>query len=240
MKKISSTFLLIFCFSIINISCSNDKETKIGELINWPEGTSVYAPYTIGSTFKYEVSIVNPTAGQPPIIDFFTYTVTKDTLIDGLKFKKLDSNNKPIAGNYYCHYDQITGERTEINLNANFAGVAIAKLKENTIRVKEEVNATWNGGFTGFLPSVTSPINGTINYKILKRDFVKNVLSKDYYGSFEIEQVFSLTIPGIGDQAVQVNNFYAKNAGVIQRDFPSDGSFGIYNYKLKESNIIKN
>jgi hypothetical protein len=230
----------IFISVLFLLGACTKKNTDFTEPYKWSNGTSVYAPYTLGSTFKYEISIVNPTPGQPPIIDSFTYTVTKDTLINGLKCRKLESNNPFVAGDYFCNYEPVSGVRTEINLNADF-GLRIPVLTEKTLRVKENKGFEWGGTFSGTYPSSSTIINGSIAYKLVNRDFSKTVLAKVFADVFEVEQIFSLPAGGgFPSNSLKINNFYAKDFGVIQRDFPADGSFGIYNYKLKQAKIIKN
>lgn len=209
------------------LSCKKKNDDVVPVFV-WPDGTGEYAPYTYGSTFVYEVR-----TNSPASIDSFTYTVAKDTLIDGLKFYKLQSSKPNLAGHLYCRY--ANGVRTEINYDSELAGgLNMPAIKATVLKINEAVNATWNNTLNITIPGLPNPVPVTFAYTLLQKGITKNVLQKDYPETLEVKSVTSITgILGMPPISFTANNFYGKNQGLVQQE-DSDGSI-----KLKRSNIIK-
>jgi hypothetical protein len=229
------SFLSIILFS----SCEKEDEPIRQIAFTWPEGTSDYAPYTVGSTFAYELKTVNPNK-----TDSFNLTVAKDTVISGLKYYKLVSNKPEIQPTYFVNYSN--GNLTEITYNLDYLGlgaIIVPVVTETTLKENLFVNDTWNEGMIVTYP--TSPTTGinlnvTFAHKMTQKNYTKRVLDVDYISTIAVEEVISTIIPpnfpwppGVPITS-QFDNFYSKGAGLIQRDISTGSTL-----KLKRYNIIK-
>jgi hypothetical protein len=222
--------LILLFVPVVVLFAACKKKNNDDPGFQWPEGTGEYAPYTNGSTFTYEIS-----STAPPSVDSFTYRVTKDTLIDGLRYRKLESDRPLLASTFYCHYSN--GVRTEITYNGNFNGVSIPTLKQTVLKANDAVNASWNEVLNLTVPGVPFAIPVTFTYTIIQKQFTKNVLGRDYSNSIHVRQVASIpNLPGIPPnipRSVTLDNFYASGQGQIQRDAPNT------TFRLKRSNVVR-
>jgi hypothetical protein len=223
------SLLLVILFSACKKSTTEEPApAPVG--FQWPAGTSDYAPYTNGSTFTFETS-----TGTPAVIDSFTYTVAKDTPINGLTFRKLVSNKPALASTYYANYN--AGVNTEITYNFNFQGFTIPQLTQTVLKETVAVNGTWTEPLTLNIPGVPIPVTVTFTHTMLQKDITKNILAKDYPNTFEVKQVISIdpalaALAGI-PASVTINNFYSKAVGRVQRE-ATNGTV-----KIKRFNVIK-
>lgn len=220
---------------VVLTSCQKEFEPHFNFEPTWPEGTGEYAPYTVGSTFKYEsVNLVNATT------DYFTYTVTKDTTINNLKYYKLVSD-KPAVGpspTYFVNYSD--GYLTELTYDLNFLGaITIPVLSENTFRLNEPLNATWHEDLPP-LSFMGIPVTVNFDYTVLQKDYTKPVLTNNFAYTTNVKELAHIRLgngmplpPGISDVIVY-DNFYAKGAGLVERDI----SLGT-TQKLKEFSIVR-
>ncbi len=200
----------------------------------WPEGTSDYAPYTIGSTFTFEISNI-----ASPAIDSFTYVVTKDSIINGFRYYKLESN-KPKAGpTYFANYTN--GNLTEITYNLDYLGLGVITVPyvlETTLKDYVSVNDTWLESLVVNYAGVN--LNVTFAHTMLQKNYTKSILSKDFSNTISVRQVISTIIPPgfpwppTVPTTSQFDNHYSKGAGLVQRDI-SDGT----SLKLKKFTIVK-
>jgi hypothetical protein len=236
MKKIFFySFLSIVLFS----SCEKEDTPVVPTNFIWPEGTSDFAPYTIGSIFAYEIKTTNPAK-----TDSFSLTVAKDTTINNFRYYKLVSSKPAIQPTYFVNYSN--GNLTEITYNLDYLGlgaIIVPVVMETTLKENVAVNDTWNEGMIVTYP--TSPTTGvnlnvTFSHKMVQKNYAKRVLDKDYTNTIAVEQVISTIIPPNFPWppnvpiTSQFDNFYANGAGLIQRNV-SDGTV----IKLKSYNIIK-
>jgi hypothetical protein len=232
----------IFFYSLLSmfILSACQKEMTAPEVptpFQWPQGTGDFAPYTIGSSFTYEYTSVSPAVN-----DSFTLTVTKDTTISNLKYYKLTSSRPDLSPTYFVNYNN--GNVTEITYNLNFLGlITIDSIAENTLKENEIVNATWNDDDVNLLYSTTVgpiPVNVNFMHTLLQKNFVKEVLGKDHANTIALKEIVKINLPaGVplpagAPSTIQYDNFYAKGAGLIQRNT----SIGT-TQKLKRSTIIK-
>lgn len=206
-------------FLIVFTSCQKEVEPIINFETQWPEGTSDYAPYTVGSTFTYEAK-----SWSPASTDSFTYTVTKDTSINNLKYYKLESD-KPTVGpspTYFVNYT--SGNLTEVTYNLNFLGaITIPVLSENTLRINEPVNGTWNET----LPPLSYsgiPVLVDFIYTVMQKDYTKQVLDNNFANCTYVKEVTNIRLaggiplpPGF-PSTIQYDNYYAKGVGLVERD----------------------
>ncbi len=223
--------LIMLCsITVLSIACKKKKTDDTPAAYQYPEGTGPYAPYTLGSTFVFESQTTTPAA-----TDSFTYTVTKDTTIDGAKYKKIESSKPNLATTYYCNYSN--GLRTEITYNGNFGGVSVPTVKQVVLKDNVPVNTTWQETLNITIPAIPIPIPVTFNYSIPQKDFTKTVLAKDYANCIQSKQIGSLpaTIPlPVGTpSSVTIDYYFAKDIGLIQRDLTN------ITIKLKRANVIK-
>ncbi len=226
MKKL---LFITLSFCLIFASCKKKTdETPAG--FQWLEGTGPYAPYTLGSTFVYETQATTPVA-----IDSFTYTVTKDTTIDGAKYKKIESNKPALASGFYCNYSN--GIRTEITYNSAIAGINIPTIKQIVLKDNVAVSSNWMETLNVTVPTFPLAIPVTFNYTVQQKDYTKNILSKDYAKTIFVKQVASLPsgipLPPGTPSSITVDNFFADGFGIVERDLPNTA------IKLKRANVIK-
>jgi hypothetical protein len=229
-------FLFFIAVILILVSCKK-KKSETTTSFQWPDGTGEYAPYTMGSTFTFET---NSATG----IDSFTYTVKKDTVIDGLKCMKLESNKPLLASNLFVNYGN--GVRTEFSINGNFNGIALpSPLKQEVLKEATAINGTWSSVVNINVPAMppTIPIPLTIpvnfNYTMMQKDIVKNILSKDYSGTYAVKLIGSLPaniaalLPAGTPSSMQVDAFYSKGVGLSQRVTTANTA------SIKRYNVIK-
>jgi hypothetical protein len=228
MKQI---FLVLSICTIIFSACKKNNDEEIIPAptgFQWPAGTSDYAPHTNGSTFTFEI-----VSGTPSVTDSFTYTVIKDTLIGGATYRKLESNKPALGPTYYANYN--AGVITNITYNLSFQGFTLPTVKQTVLKDNVAVNNTWNETLDVTVSGITVPIS--FSYTIVQKDFVKNILSKDYASTIYAKQIVGipaniallLNIPA----TTQVDNYFAKGVGLVQKDATGN------NLKIKRYNIIK-
>ncbi len=231
MKKI---FLFPIAFVAIFSACkkkSVDDTPPPATVFSWPAGTSDYAPTTVNSTFTYETS-----SGTPAVIDSFTYTVTKDTTISGAKYYKLVSNKPDDAPTYFSNYN--AGVITNVLLNVDFqAGVIIPIVTQTVLKDNVAVNATWNDALVVTFSGI--PVNIAFVNTLLQKDYTKTVLAKNYTSAITVKQLVNISLPGgiplpAGIPAsTQIDNYFAKGVGLIQKDVNGDTQ------KIKRYNVVK-
>jgi hypothetical protein len=232
--------LLLFSLLSMLLFSACQKELTANEppiAFQWPQGTSDFAPYTIGSSFTYAYTSISPSVN-----DSFTLTVTKDTTIDNLKYYKLTSSRPELSPSYFVNYNN--GSITEITYNLNFLGfITVPVLSENTLKENETVNATWNDDDVDLLYSTsagTIPVNVNFMHTLLQKDFVKEVLNKNYTNTIAVKEIVKINLPlGVpfppgAPSSIQYDNFYAKGVGLVLRNT----SIGT-TQKLKYANVIK-
>jgi hypothetical protein len=224
--------LFLYAFlSVILFSCADEDAGR--PPFEWPAGTSDYAPYTVGSSFTYQLT------SATGAVDSFTLTVAKDTVIDGLKFYKLVSNKPALSPTYFANYNN--GDLTEITYNLNYLGlgiISVPKVTETTLKSSKVANDTWIENlivnYAGYDLSVI------FTHTLLQKNYTKKVLNTDFANTIAVKEVIStivppgFTWPPAVPSTSQFDNFYAQGAGLIQRDI-SDGS----SQKLKVFNIVK-
>lgn len=235
MKKL---FFYSFLAMLVFSACQ--KEMTAPEVpipFQWPQGTSDYAPYTIGSSFTYEYISVSPAVN-----DSFTLTVTKDTTIHNLKYYKLASSRPELSPTYFVNYNN--GNITEITYNLNFLGfITLDSITENTLKENENENATWHDKDIDLMYSTAAgsiPVNVNFMHTLAQKNYVKEVLTKSYANTIAVKEIVKINLPlGVpfppgAPSTIQYDNFYAKAVGLVQRNV----SIGT-TQKLKHSNVIK-
>jgi hypothetical protein len=228
MKQI---FFALAFSTIILSACKKNNDEEIVPApagFQWPAGTSDYTPYTNGSTFTFEI-----VSGTPSVTDSFTYTVTKDTLIGGATYRKLESNKPTLGPTYYANYN--AGVVTNITYNLNFQGFTLPTVKQTVLKDNVPVNNTWTESLDVTVSGITVPVSFT--YTLVQKDFVKNILSKDYASTIYAKQIIGIpaniaTILGIPANT-QIDNYFAKGVGLVQKDATGN------NTKIKRYNIVK-
>jgi hypothetical protein len=233
------SFLSIILFS----SCRREETPINPTAFQWPEGTSDYAPYTIGSTFAYELTTISPAK-----TDSFSLTVAKDTIINNFKYYKLVSSKPQVQPTYFVNFNN--GNLTEITYNLDYLGlgaIIVPRVLETTLKENLAVNDTWFESMV--VPYPTSPTTGvdlnvTFAHTILQKNYTKTVLNKDFANCVSVKQVISTVIPpGFPwppnvPTTSQFDNSYAKGSGLVQRDVYSLTTLSS-TIKLKTYNIIK-
>lgn len=222
---------ITFC-TIIFCACKKNKDEEVVPTptgFQWPAGTSDYAPHTLGSTFTFEI-----VSGTPAVIDSFTYTVTKDTSIGGLTYKKLESNKLALAPTYYANYN--AGVITNITLNFAVQGFNIGNVKQIVLKDNVPVNSIWTDAISVPVPTFGDvPVSFTNT--LIQKDYTKNILGKDYLSTIYAKQIVGippllaafLNIPA----SYQIDNYFAKGVGLVQKDATGN------NVKIKRYNIVK-
>jgi hypothetical protein len=234
----------IFFYSILSVilfsSCEKEDEPiRTTTPFEWPEGTNDYAPYTVGSTFTYELKTPSPDK-----TDSFTLTVAKDTTINNFKYYKLVSNKPELQPTYFVNYNN--GNLTEITYNLDYLGlgaIIVPTVLETTLKENLVVNDTWSESMLVHFPvspTLTADITVTFAHTMLQKNFTKRVLDIDYTNTIKVKEIITsiapvwFTWPPNVPTTSQFDNYYAKGAGLVQRDV-STGS----TQKLKRFNIVK-
>jgi hypothetical protein len=229
MKQIMSSLALCV---ILFAACKKNKNEEVVPTstgFQWPAGTGEYAPHTNGSTFTFEI-----VSGTPAVTDSFTYTVTKDTAIGGVTYRKLESNKPALAPTYYANYT--AGVVTNIALNFTVQSFNVGTVKQTILKDNVPLNSMWSDTINVAAPLIGNvPVSFTST--IMQKDFVKNILSKDYSGTIYAKQIIGipaavatfLNIPATS----QIDNYFAKGVGLVQKDATGN------NVKIKRYNIVK-
>jgi hypothetical protein len=231
---------LFFYFFLATAIFSSCKKCPVEPVaFEWPEGTGNYAPYTIGSTFTYELT------NSSNLSDNFTLTVTKDSMINGLKFYKLQSSKPALSPDYFVNYTN--GDITEITYNLNYLGlgvISVPKVTETTLKSNNSINDTWIENLIVNYPVAGVPggvdLSVIFTHTLLQKNYVKTVLNKSYTNTIAVKEVISTIIPpgfpwpSNVPTTSQFDSFYAAGAGLIQRDI-SDGT----SQKVMYFNIVK-
>jgi hypothetical protein len=219
---------ITFC-TIIFSACKKNKDEEIIPVptdFQWPAGTGDYAPHTNGSTFTFEI-----VSGTPAVTDSFTYMVIKDTAIDGLNYKKLESNKPALGPTYYANYN--AGVITNIAYNVNFQNqVTVPKIKQTILKDNVPVLTNWADTLNVLVAGFTIPVY--FANTLTQKDFVKNILGKDYSNTIYSKQAVTINNPFGPPQApTQIDNYFAKGVGLVQKDAIGN------NVKIKRYTIIK-
>jgi hypothetical protein len=207
--------IFMLATSIFLHSCkktSNDNPTN-----NIQAGTGDYAPYTLGSTFTYQ----SERSGQPN--QEFTLTVSADTTVDGLVFKKLTSSDITIFPNRYVNFNN--NEQREAQFNINLDGYVLKKLVLVNLKATEPLHATWME--TSTLTITGLPVSPTANttHKILSRDQSRQVLNNNftnviYVNSNSVVNVpAGIPLPPNTPTSFTASSYYSKGVGLVERDF---------------------
>jgi hypothetical protein len=234
-----NSILLGFGLTVLAFGCKKSTdETPQPTGFTWPAGTGAYAPYTIGSTFVFETG--------PTPIDSVTYTVTKDTTIAGVVYKKLQSNKESLRPSHYANYTN--GVVTDVIYNYTLQGFTVPTLNQTVLKDNLPVNATWQESFNlsvpvnfpGFPPTVTVEVRLTDTIK--QRDFSHSVLGKPYLNSIFVRQNIGID-PALAALAnlpanLPINNYFAPDFGLIER-VSAPNAAGAVTDRLKRANIIK-
>jgi hypothetical protein len=224
MKRITIIALLLGTL----FACKKSSTDPGGKV--WENGTGEWAPYTLGSTFTFEV-----TTAAPATVDSFTFTVSKDTLMDGLTFKKLQAD-KPNYSNYYFNYTNDVQKEAQVNFTSNF-GVTIPKLVQTNLKPNEAVNANWIEPISLSIPGVPIPITVNFTHTVKAKGISRTVLTKTYTDVIQMQtQAVLQPIPGVPFPpgtvtSITFDNYYAKGVGNIERSAPNQTA------KLKRYNI---
>jgi hypothetical protein len=196
----------------------------------WPAGTGEFAPYTTGSTFVFQREV-----GVPAVTDSFTLTVTGDTSIGGLTYKRMTSSNITAMPSYFANYNN--GVVTEIILNFQAATITIPNLSQTVLKDTANVNTSWNEVLN--LTVMSFPVPVTFTYTVMQKGIVKNVLGIDYANTTDVKQNVGIpaaiaTIANIPANTI-LENYYAKGIGRIARDAVSTNTY----IKLKRYNVVR-
>jgi hypothetical protein len=214
MKK---QILYLIASVVLLASCQKEViDTDINRNV-WPNGAGDYAPYTIGSTFKYEYVSTNPA-----FVDTVTLTVIKDTIINNLVYHYLHSDKPNLVAPYFSNINN--GSITEITYNMNFLGlIVIPVLNENTMRVNAEIGSKWYDADLA-LDWSGIPVTATFEHTFMQRSFYKELFGKTYDSPVWGRDIIGVTLPaGVSfppgvPSVFQFDNCYAKGAGLIQRN----------------------
>ncbi len=206
--------ILIMMVSVIMYGC---KKSSSNNNNNTQAGTGEYAPYTLGSTFTYQ----SIRSGQPN--QEFTLTVSNDTMVDGLVFKKLTSSDITVFPNRYINYNN--NEQREAQFNINLDGYILQKLVLVNLKALEPLNATWME--TSALPITGLAFNPTANttHKIISRDQARQVLTNNFTNVIHVNSNSIISVPsGIilppnTPTSFAAGSFYSKGVGLVERDF---------------------
>ena len=203
---------IITLFSSLLLASKCKKDTPVAP----PQaGTGDYAPYTLGSTFIYESSGAGMTTQD------VTLTVTIDSTVDGLVYKKLESNKPTVFPSRFVNYTG--GVQREAQFNLNLGGTVLPKLILTNLKIDEAVNANWNESQTFNIPMIPIPITVNFVHTLMAKGISLPVLTTNFTNVITVRTVGTAVIPiGIMLPAgtatsFTLNNSYSKGIGLVER-----------------------
>jgi hypothetical protein len=199
-------------------ACKKEKSRE-GEPPGTPPSTCGYAPYTNGSTYNYET-----VRGTSTDTTYFTVTVTGDSTINGLTYKKLASDTATT-------YDRCdNGVYTQMVKGLSYMGYTADSVTSVYLKDNVPAGSSWSDTVTVREGGVN--LNVYLTYTIIQKGINKRVFDLDYTEVIAVRlsasaKVLGQTIP-LGTMAT---NYYAKDIGLIQVDQAEDTT------RLKSYNI---
>ncbi|HVI45920.1 MAG TPA: hypothetical protein VM802_13680 [Chitinophaga sp.] len=215
MKRIHRILLLFAAAGLVLTSCSKEM-SKEGDA---PQGTPCeYAPYTNGSSFSFlNISQAGDTQR-------YTLTVSGDTTINGVTYKKVGDDNVFTCSS--CKdgiYTQIasltfqTYKADDLQLTYLKDNVAPGASWSDTITVKDGANTT----------------TGILQHTVTGKGITKRVLNKDFLDVIVVRTDAFALLSGNTVPAGNVStSYYAKGIGLVEADQPQD-TIKLVDYILK-------
>jgi hypothetical protein len=195
----------------IIISCGGKDTTPAPPQV----GTGDYAPYTLGSTFTYE------STGTGQQAQDVTLTVTIDTTVDGLVYKKLSSDKPAVFPSRYVNYTN--GVQREAQFNINLNNTVIQKLILTNFKEAEAVSANWNENQTFNISAIPFPLTVNFVHTVTAKAATRQVITTNFTNVIGVRSVGTLQIPsgitlpaGTATSFV-LDNYYSKSVGLIER-----------------------
>ena len=206
------SILLFFTFCTLLIASKCKKDTPAPP----PQaGTGDYAPYTLGSTFVYE-STATGMATQD-----VTLTVTVDSTVDGLVYKKLESNKPTVFPSRFVNYTN--GVQREAQFNIDLGGTVVPKLILTNLKINEAVNANWTESQVFNIPALPIPVTVNFVHTLTAKNISYQVLATNFANVIKVNTVGTAVVPGgimlpAGtNTSFTLGNSYAKSVGLVER-----------------------
>ena len=174
--------------------------------------TCSYAPYTAGSTYDF----VNTNSSNPLDSNFFTVTVTGDSTINGLTFRKLSSDTATT-------YDRCDGNGNYYQMVKGISFEGYSADSVVTLYLKDNVNAgaSWND--TATVKKGTDEQKVMLTYTVTQKGGQKTVAGLDFTNVITV--TLSASVKFLGTTiplGIIATNYYAEGIGLIEIDQQDD------------------
>lgn len=184
--------------------------------------TCSYAPYTAGSTYDF----VNTNSSNPLDSNFFTVTVTGDSTINGLTFRKLTSDTATT-------YDRCDGKGNYYQMVKGISFEGYSADSVVTLYLKDNVNAgaSWND--TATVKKGTDEQKVMLTYTVTQKGVQKTVAGLDFTNVITV--TLSASVKFLGTTiplGVIATNYYAEGIGLIEID-QQDDTTRLLKYNIK-------
>ncbi|GAA0531677.1 hypothetical protein [Chitinophaga japonensis] len=200
---------LVITGSLVLGACKKEKSRE-GDAPLPPVSTCGYAPYTDGSVYNYE----NVNA-QTSDTTRFTVTVTGDSLISGISYKKLASDtattyNRCDNGSYY-----------QMVKGISFEGYTADSVMSIYLKDNVAIGSSWTD--TVVVRDGADEQTVILTYSITQKGATKRVYDLDFTDVIAVKLDASVRILGTPvSLGTLVTNYYAEGVGLIQADQAQD------------------
>ncbi|MFY0253094.1 hypothetical protein ACDQ55_03985 [Chitinophaga sp. 30R24] len=208
MKKYPFLITISVLFIITQLSCSKEMSQE-NNGSQPPPGTCDYAPYTVGSTFSYiNINNTNDTT-------HFTFTVSGDTTINGIVYKKMGNDSVFTCSN--C----ASGEYTQIASILTFQGYEANDLQLTYLKDNVVAGTSWKDTITVNNGSVSS--TGILEFTITATGMTKSVNGEDYTDVIAVRtDAYALVSDNTIPVGTLFTSYYGKGIGLIEMDKEED------------------
>jgi hypothetical protein len=196
---------------VILWACKKEKSRE-GEPPTTPPSTSNcgYSPYTNGSVYNFEN--VNANTSDT---NFFTVTITGDSVINGQTYKKLSSDTATT-------YDRCeNGSYRQLVKGISYQGFTADSVMTTYLKDNVPAGSTWSDTVEVKDGGIAQDVY--LNYTITQKGINKRVYDLDYTEVIVVRLSASTKILGqtinLGTLAT---NYYARDIGLIQIDQAED------------------
>lgn len=218
MKK---TIFALVCICIIAFSCKKDKNND-----NVAPTNQSYANSNVGTNWIYEVKTQDPTTLDTLTTFDTSRVISGDTSIGSKSYSRVEHNNGShnyynVTGNDYYQFQNIVIPPTlDTSIEALY-------LKDNG-----SIGTNWSQNLTvSIAPPPFPAITVTFTSSITGTGLTKTVNGITYNDVISVGT--TLTAPGLTITS-DIQNFYARNIGLIQGDYNIDisGVASVHNQTL--------
>ncbi|PUZ28355.1 hypothetical protein DCC81_02395 [Chitinophaga parva] len=207
MKMLRYSAIALLGLGLTFAACKKEKSREGNVKPSTPDS---YAPYTVGSSFRYQdVSTLNDTTT-------YTVTVTGDTTIDGTIYQIMQGSNGVTTYNSYDdqgNYYQIAGHLT-------YQQYSFGSFKSLYLKSAAPVGSSWNDTVSVDVQGIAQ--RGKLTYTMEQKAISKIVGDTSYTGVSAVQTSGSLLDLPLPITISLGTNFYASGVGLVETDTQTD------------------